>query len=75
MGGWAYAGNQAHGVMTFIALLAGAVGLVYPLLHGLTTLYGMEHRKMYPLLRGVDRAGPNVLPGGAGGASVTMMRH
>jgi hypothetical protein len=44
-----------HGVMTFIALLAGAIGLALPLLYGLTTLYGMEHRKMYPLLRCVDR--------------------
>jgi len=50
-------GNQVHGVMTFIALLASAVGLAFPLFYGLTTLYGMEHRKMYPLLRGVDRAG------------------
>jgi len=46
-----------HGVLTFVGFLAGAIGLILPLLYGLTTLYGMQHRKRYPLLRCVDRAG------------------
>ena len=40
-----------------IAVLAATVTLVAPLLYGLTTLYGMKHLKMYPLLRRVDRTG------------------
>ena len=46
-----------HDVMTVVALLAAAVILVCPLLYGLATLYGMKHRRMYPLLRRVDRSG------------------
>jgi len=44
-------------MITAMVVLAGAVALAAPLLYGLTTLYGMKHRKMYPLLRRVDRWG------------------
>jgi hypothetical protein len=61
--------------MTVIAFGAAAGILVTPLLHGLATPYGMKHRKPYPLLRRVDRAGRQApLAVNVGGASHTM-RH
>jgi hypothetical protein len=46
-----------HCVMTFIALLAGAIGLALPLLYGLDDAVWLERRKIYLLRRCVDRGG------------------
>ncbi|MGH7232419.1 MAG: hypothetical protein ACREJU_13835 [Nitrospiraceae bacterium] len=49
-------------LLTLIVSIAAGVALLTPLIYAIATLRGMQHKKVYPLLRYRERIGPLTVP-------------